>query len=195
MLTDEECRTVEANVGLIGFTIRRYFPNLTPDERDEAWQDGTLGLIRAVQGWDEGRGRLATYAVPWIRAMIQKGAGWREGINHRRAMAGGLPLPDRPWSLDETGDDGETEHPALQIEALDADVEGTALARVRHERAVAGLVAAVRDAADATIVAVMVGELAGHRRSQDDIAREHGIAQNGVMRRRRRLERAARVAS
>ena len=65
-------------------------------------QEGNLGLLRAVQKYAPDRGRLSTYATPWIRQAIQR------ALNDRARMIpptsphrGGLPTLQQaiqdPW--------------------------------------------------------------------------------------------------
>lgn len=74
------------NLGLIGWTLGRYFRWLSEDEKEDAWQDGYFGLLRAAEKYDPETGnRFSTYAVIWIRQFINRGIDWRAGANHRRA--------------------------------------------------------------------------------------------------------------
>jgi RNA polymerase sigma factor (sigma-70 family) len=63
---------VEENIGLVYLVAkrRRSVGRLPFEDRIGA---GTLGLIRAAQKFDPGRGvTLSTYAVPWIRTFIDR---------------------------------------------------------------------------------------------------------------------------
>lgn len=100
---------VEANLGLVGWTVTRFYPRARTnrDEHDDMYAAGTLGLIRAVQKFEPERGyRFATYATGWIRASIQR---WvTQDANARRAASRGEDLP-LTVSLDApiTSGDGE----------------------------------------------------------------------------------------
>jgi RNA polymerase sigma factor (sigma-70 family) len=60
-----------ANRGLVGLTLKRFFPFLHAAEEEDAWQAGFLGLLRAAELFDPGRGRaLGTMAVPWVRQAV-----------------------------------------------------------------------------------------------------------------------------
>jgi RNA polymerase primary sigma factor len=62
---------IEENTGLIGNTLKAFFPSLVSD--DDAWQDGSLGLMTACAAWDPERGTLGTFARAWIRQAISRG--------------------------------------------------------------------------------------------------------------------------
>lgn len=103
-LTPEQAAMVEANTGLIGLAIKKWGPR--DADEDDAFQDGMFGLARATQLFDPSRGfTFSTFALPHIRAAIQRGRGRAEGINYRRAsIETGRPKDNnwRPRSLDAT---------------------------------------------------------------------------------------------
>lgn len=82
-LTDDESKMVAANLGLVQWTMNRWFSHLKPHEHEDAWQDGVLGLMRAVQKFDPATARIATYAPIWIRQSIDRGREQFEGVNYR----------------------------------------------------------------------------------------------------------------
>jgi RNA polymerase primary sigma factor len=62
-------RMIESNLGLVRAIARRYLNRGVPF--DDLVQEGTVGLIRAVEGFDYRRGlKFSTYAVWWIRRSI-----------------------------------------------------------------------------------------------------------------------------
>jgi len=62
-------RFIEANLRLVVAIAKRY-PSQGQSLLDLV-QEGNLGLIRAIEGFDHRRGcRFATYAVPWIRQAV-----------------------------------------------------------------------------------------------------------------------------
>ena len=61
---------VEANLRLVVWTARKFGPSLPLMDRI---QEGSMGLIRAVEGFDYRRGaKFSTYAVWWIRQAISR---------------------------------------------------------------------------------------------------------------------------
>ena len=127
-LTDEQAAMVQANLGLCGWAVQQWGRHLPTDDANtysqtDAYQDAVFGLIRAVQKYDPATGyRFATYAAPWLRSAIQRGAGEFHGINYRRRVAEeGLwwaPV-DAPVSLD--ADTGTEDGTATIADYLDDD--------------------------------------------------------------------------
>jgi RNA polymerase primary sigma factor len=65
-------RLVAANLRLVLAMARRYNQNLMP--LADLIQEGNLGLMRAVEGYDHRRGfRFSTYASWWIRHALNRG--------------------------------------------------------------------------------------------------------------------------
>lgn len=97
-LTDEQRRRVEENTGLVGFVLRRR--NTPTADWDDAFQDGTFGLIRAAQMFDPAKGfRFSTYAYRWIQQSIQRGRAEVLGSGFRRSVERGTDWL-APASLD-----------------------------------------------------------------------------------------------
>jgi RNA polymerase sigma factor (sigma-70 family) len=75
-------KVIDTYIGLVIHIVNQHHcPGL---ERGDLIQEGLLGLMRAVDGFDEARGcRFATYAIHWIRQQIQRSidqTGWLIGI-------------------------------------------------------------------------------------------------------------------
>lgn len=69
-LTDSQRALVEGNLGLIGYTIRKYgLKNAVLG--DEIWQIGALGLMRAVQEFDAERASFPAFAIRCIASEIR----------------------------------------------------------------------------------------------------------------------------
>lgn len=64
-----EERLVRSQLGLVGKLIQHY--RLRGIEYDDLFQEGLVGLLRAIRRFDPSRGvRLSTYAAHWIRAYV-----------------------------------------------------------------------------------------------------------------------------
>lgn len=184
-LTAEEAATVAANRGLVNFVLRR---RRTPAwEWDDAYQDGLIGLMRAVQKFEPERGlALSTYAMFWIRQSINIGQGRFEGVDFRHAKAFGLPTPDAPVSLDAPvpGLDGEV---TLELTAS-ADVENEALARIELAEVEAIMRAVCRDSVDRDVAAAMLTPRTKSWRKLDlEIGSKHGLSHEAIRQRRLRI--------
>ena len=69
-LTDSQRILVERNLGLIGYTIRKYgLKNAALG--DEIWQIGALGLMRAAQEFDAERASFPAFAIRCIASEIR----------------------------------------------------------------------------------------------------------------------------
>jgi len=93
---------VAANHGLVVAVARRYQHHGLP--LDDLVQEGTVGLLRAIDLFDPARGyKFSTYAVWWIKQAI------------RRALATQVPLAHVPGNVQQ-----ERAHLARQAHALHA---------------------------------------------------------------------------
>lgn len=128
--TDDHWQMAVDNHGLVWRHVNRLQP---PEHvRDDMYQDGLLGLVRAAMKFDPAKGyTFATYADAWIINAIQRGRGARDGRSWRSAERKGVLLDD-PLSLDaplpgmRVGLDG--------MIAADSDPEGEAVFRDLADR-------------------------------------------------------------
>ncbi|WP_175557425.1 sigma-70 family RNA polymerase sigma factor [Raineyella antarctica] len=79
-------RFLAANMGLVGYLVRRDAKG-APQDRDDLFQEGCLGLAEALETFDWARGtRFSTWAVPYVRSRI---------ATARRVGHGGIRIPAR----------------------------------------------------------------------------------------------------
>lgn len=185
-LTDAQRAMVERNLGLVGHTIKLYYPHLVGD--DDAVNDGVIGLARATRDYRQDRAKFSTYAVGWIRSEIGNGIGRRGGINARAAnRSGGTYQP--PTSLDTAltdRDDAPTLHQLLADPG--ADPAGTVCHRVTLTELTGILDEAVVDDLDRDIARRLVAQmLDDHPETMAAIGDRHGIGYGSVQCRSRRL--------
>lgn len=105
-----EADIVRRNLPLVHFFAQRYAPRY---EHDDLFQEGCLGLLRAVQKFEPWRGvRFSTYASLWIRQAMQRAVGQKAPtvrvpvhqldrrrmvgrvIERHRARSGSQPSPE-----------------------------------------------------------------------------------------------------
>lgn len=97
--TPEHWRMVEDNTRLVWFFIHKY--RIPEQRRDDAFQDGCLGLLRAAMKFDPTKGyTFSTYAKQFVQQYIERGHGRLEGANYRRAKYYELSEYEMPASLD-----------------------------------------------------------------------------------------------
>jgi DNA-directed RNA polymerase sigma subunit (sigma70/sigma32) len=175
-LTDAERAEVTANLGLVHHVVKRRFGHLRGSDREDALQDGTFGLIRAVRSYDPAKGALSTHAVLWIAKSIRDGRGQLEGVNYRRAVTQGAPLP--------------------ALRSLDAplndDGDGDTVADVVSDRDAPDFTEGVVSRIDAAVAAPLIRRAIGSSRAADhlrptsEVARRDDIGEPAVRKRRRR---------
>jgi RNA polymerase sigma factor (sigma-70 family) len=97
---------IESNLGLVYFIARRYAGRGVPFE--DLVQEGTVGLVRAVDKFDRSRGvRFSTYAVTWIRHALIDALGQARTIRVPKRAAELNGAPRVTASLDEqVGEEG-----------------------------------------------------------------------------------------
>lgn len=74
-LTDAQRKLVADNLGLVGTILKQYRYCLRDNPHisiDDLYQEGVYGLMRAARKWRPARGKLGTYAGPWIHKYIKE---------------------------------------------------------------------------------------------------------------------------
>jgi RNA polymerase sigma-B factor len=113
--TEARQRLVELYLPLVESFVRRYAR--TPDEHDDLYQVGCIGLINAIDRFDLARGEeLAAFAVPNIAGEIRR---------YLRDRSGSVRLPRR----------------VVELRAAATQAQGELRARLRHEPSTAEIAA------------------------------------------------------
>ena len=107
MIVDDRNRLVEANLALVVWVVKQLYPRFRGAglSWEDAIQAGRLGLIRAVERWDDRRGTLSTYARMAIFNAVRDAARlsrpvtvpsgtYDRAMRWRRLAAGGMAEPD-----------------------------------------------------------------------------------------------------
>src|SRR4051812_24387128 len=87
-LTDGQRATVAGATGIVHFVLKTYRGR----DYEDAYQNGLIGLMRAVQTWDPERGALSTWAKPWIWTAVRRGEGLAMGVSWRQRHEHSQPV-------------------------------------------------------------------------------------------------------
>lgn len=184
---------VNNNLGLIGWAIKRFFPHVHETDREDAWQDGFFGLVRAARGYDFDMGlKFSTYATTWIRSSIQKGRGQANGVNFRRAVSNGdvfvAPLSlDKGFTTASSGTDW-SDSPLNDRIADTSDTGKDATNMAVASSLVSALMEASRDEMDKAIAEEIIGSTYEDRSFDfKKLTTQFNFSRYGIHLRRKRL--------
>jgi RNA polymerase sporulation-specific sigma factor len=167
---DEGARNVliERNLRLVAHVIKKY--EGTGEDVEDLISIGTIGLIKAINTFDESRGtRLATYAARCIENEVLMHL---RNVKKTRAE---VSIYD-PIGYDKEGN----EISLLDVLFADNDILETVDIKMQEERIIQKMTALTRR--ERQVVEMRYGILSGLKETQRDIAKKLGISRSYVSR-------------
>ena len=167
---DEEAKNIliERNLRLVAHVIKKY--ESTGEDAEDLISIGTIGLIKAINTFDESRGtRLATYAARCIE---------NEVLMHLRNLKktrAEVSLYD-PIGFDKEGN----EISLLDVLFADNDIVETVDSKMQEEKIVQKMGALSRR--ERQVIEMRYGLFTGIKETQRDIAKKLGISRSYVSR-------------
>jgi len=167
---DEEARNIliERNLRLVAHVIKKY--EGTGEDVEDLISIGTIGLIKAINTFDEGRGtRLATYAARCIE---------NEVLMHLRNLKktrAEVSIYD-PIGFDKEGN----EISLMDVLFADNDILETVDIKMQEEKIVQKMSALSRR--ERQVIEMRYGLFSGLKETQRDIAKKLGISRSYVSR-------------
>jgi RNA polymerase sporulation-specific sigma factor len=167
---DEEARNIliERNLRLVAHVIKKY--EGTGEDVEDLISIGTIGLIKAINTFDESRGtRLATYAARCIENEVLMHL---RNVKKTRAE---VSIYD-PIGFDKEGN----EISLMDVLFSDNDILETVDIKMQEERIVQKMTALSRR--ERQVIEMRYGLFSGLKETQRDIARKLGISRSYVSR-------------
>lgn len=173
VLTDTQRALVEENLGLISYAMNK-LPIYLFDSREDAFQIGTIGLMKAARSFDPDRNILfSTYAIPCIVNELRMALRHINSSNPPgRTCSYDAPLPNA---------DGDT---LSLLDMIPSDDQAAEERLMVHETLgeVLSTLKSMKDPDSLEIIRMVVQN---HR--QEDIAAYLGITQSAVSRKIRKI--------
>jgi len=182
-------KTASANLGLIATAIKLMGMRFDNDfAREDAWQEGYLGLVNAAAKWDaEGGAAFSTYAITGIELAIRRARGRHKGLNYRSAVREGR-VPTPPVSLDAmAGEDGRPYSDSIADPTRCTESSG--LQSVLLGEAAHAASAVCNDHIDRAILIALLDPTIGARHVRSTVAAETGLNVQAIRKRHLRLKR------
>ena len=167
---DEEARSIliERNLRLVAHVIKKY--EGTGEDMEDLISIGTIGLIKAINTFDESRGtRLATYAARCIENEVLMHL---RNVKKTRAE---VSIYD-PIGFDKEGN----EISLMDVLFADNDILETVDVKMQEERIVQKMNALTRR--ERQVIEMRYGLFSGLKETQRDIAKKLGISRSYVSR-------------
>lgn len=160
---------IEHNMRLVAHIVKKY--QLIEEEKEDMISTGTIGLIKAINSFDEGKGRLATYACRCIDNEILM------LLRSRKKLAREVSLYE-PIGQDKEGNDIELVDvlEAGKTDVLDQMEERSRISQMRK------LIDSVLTRREREIIILRYGLESGTELTQNTIAEKMGISRSYVSR-------------
>lgn len=173
-LTDAQRLLVEENLGLVSFAMNK-LPIYLFDSREDAFQIGVIGLMKAARSYDPGRKILfATYAIPCITNEL------RMALRHINVAN----PPGRTFSYDAPIPEAESCSLLDLIPSTDQPVDESFTV---HET-LSEVLSALRKMKDPDALEII--RMVVQNRRQEEIADRLGITQSAISRKIRKIRAA-----
>lgn len=113
MTIEQENKMIEENLNLVGFCLKKY--KASPNEWEDLYQEGCLGLVGAVKRFNPDLGiKFSTFAIPCIIGYMKR---------YKRDHCHTIRLPRDAYALQFKIKDYEYKHPDCTEEDIIRDLE------------------------------------------------------------------------